>query len=449
MAEYLAWLDVAKARNLNAVVVQIRPTADAFWPSTLEPWSQYLTGTQGQDPGYDPLAFLISAAHERGLAFHAWFNPYRVSMQADPAKLIPEHPARRHPDWVVPYAGKLYYNPGIPEVRAHCQDAIMDAVTRYDLDGVHCDDYFYPYPVGTQVFPDDATYATYGDGFTDKPAWRRHNIDLFVQELQARIRDAKPEVMWGVSPFGIWRNASADPLGSATNGTQSYDANHADTRTWVRNGWLDYIAPQIYWNIGLPVADYGVLAPWWAGVAEGTDTQLFIGQAAYKVAATGQPTAWFDPAELSKHVALNASHPGIGGDLWYNANDVRQDRIGSVSKVVADHYQNPALPPLLPRLASGQPPHHPVISSIAFGDNGLDLRFHSTANQTPRLYAVYRFTGEEYNFDDRRNLVAVVPGGRDGVWTDPDGDATAVYFVTALDSANRESSPSPGRSAAC
>lgn len=446
MAEYLAWLDVAQSRRLNAVFAQIRPTADAFWPSPFEPWSQYLSGVQGQDPGYDPLAFMISAAHERGLAFHGWFNPYRVSMQADPSKLVATHPARVHPDWVVPYAGKLYYNPGLPEVRAFVQDAIMDAVSRYDLDGVHFDDYFYPYPVGTQVFNDDAAFAAHGAGFPDRAAWRRHNIDLLVSEMQGRVRDVKPEVAWGVSPFGIWRNAATDPLGSATGGTQSYDANHADTRGWVRNGLLDYIAPQIYWHIGLPVADYAALAPWWAGVADGTDVQLWIGQAAYKVTTAGQPAAWFQTPELSSHLTLNKAHPQIGGDIWYNANDVRADRIGSISQVVADHYSHPALPPLLPRLAAGPRPHHPVITKAELGDDGVSLCFHATAHQTPRLYAIYRFTcGGEHDFTDGRNLIAVLPGGRDGAWTDPTGTSDVTYHVTALDAANRESTPSPAR----
>jgi uncharacterized lipoprotein YddW (UPF0748 family) len=358
-------------------------------------------------------------------------------MQADPAKLVPTHPGRIHPEWMVPYAGKLYYNPGLPEVRAFVQDAIMDAVSRYDLDGVHFDDYFYPYPVGTQVFNDDAAFAAHGGGWTDRAAWRRHNIDLLVTEMQARVRAAKPEVAWGVSPFGIWRNAASDPLGSATAGTQSFDANHADTRRWVRDGLLDYIAPQLYWHIGLAVADYAALAPWWAGVADGTDVQLWIGQAGYKVALTGQPAPWFDPTELSRHLTLNAGYPQVGGDIWYNANDVRADRIGSISQVVADHYPHPALPPLLPRLAGGRRPHHPVITSARLTADGVALSFHATAHGVPRLYAVYRFGDADRDFTDGRNLVAVLPGGRDGTWTDPDGTDSVTYHVTALDAAAR------------
>ncbi|GII80360.1 hypothetical protein Sru01_53420 [Sphaerisporangium rufum] len=348
-SEYLSWLDLAAARRLNAVFVQVRPAADAFWPSPHEPWSQYLTGVQGRDPGYDPLAFMIEAAHERGLAFHAWFNPYRVSMQPDPARLAPGHPARRNPGWTVPYAGKLYYNPGLPEVRAFVQDAIMDAVTRYDVDGVHFDDYFYPYPEPGQEFGDAAAFARYGGGFPDRGAWRRHNVDLLVREMSERVRAEKPRAQWGISPFGIWRNAATDPRGSATGGTQSYDDQHADTLGWVRRGWLDYVAPQLYWPIGLPVADYAVLAPWWARAVAGTGTELWIGQAAYQVDGASPQPAWRDPAELSRHLTFNAAHQEIGGDIFFSAADMRADRLGSITRVVRDHYAAPAPPPVIRR----------------------------------------------------------------------------------------------------
>ena len=236
-AEYLRLLDAAQRNRLNAVVVQVRPTADSFWPSPYEPWSEWLTGVQGQDPGYDPLRFAVDEAHARNLEFHAWFNPYRVSMQTDPGKLTPEHPARQHPDWVLPYGGKLYYDPGIPAVRRFVEDAILHAVKRYDVDAVHFDDYFYPYPAGTEQFDDEDTYQRYGAGFPDKAAWRRNNIDLLVEELSDRITRTKPWVKFGISPFAVWRNKATDPEGSDTTaGAQTYDDLYADTRKWVRAG---------------------------------------------------------------------------------------------------------------------------------------------------------------------------------------------------------------------
>ncbi|AQZ66776.1 COG1649 predicted glycoside hydrolase [[Actinomadura] parvosata subsp. kistnae] len=443
-AEYLAWLDVAVQRKLNSVFVQIRPTADAFWPSPYEPWSQYLTGTQGQDPGYDPLGFAVEETHKRGLAFHAWFNPYRVSMQADPAKLHPDHPGRRHPDWILPFGGKLYYNPGIPEVRKFCQDAMMDAVTRYDIDGLHFDDYFYP--TNTTAFDDAEEFAKYGAGFPDLASWRRNNVDLMVSEMQQRVLAAKPEIAWGISPSGIWRNKASDPLGSDTNGGQSYDNLHADTRGWVKKGWLDYIAPQLYWYIGQPPADYSKLVPWWSDVASGTNTLLWIGQAAYKAGDPAQAAEWQVPGELSRHLTLNREHPEISGDIWYNANDVKVDRIGSISAAVNDHYQRPALAPVLPRLAGGQPPRRPVLASARRRADGVEVRAVATGRDEPFLFAIFRFDRHagSGDFADARHLVAVVPGDRQIRWTDPDGRRGDHYYAVAVDRANRTSKPSNG-----
>ncbi|MEW2087169.1 family 10 glycosylhydrolase [Streptomyces sp. NPDC005283] len=345
-AELLAHLDSAVARRLNVVVFQVRPTADALWPSPYEPWAQYLTGVQGQDPGWDPLGTAVREAHRRGLELHAWFNPYRVANHTDPSRLVANHPARVHPDWVLPYGGKLYYNPGIPEVRTFVQRAMMDAVRRYDIDAVHFDDYFYPYPVAGQVFDDDATYARYGAGFPDKAAWRRDNIDRLVREMAQRIKKAKKNVRFGISPFGVWRNAATDPLGSDTRaGVQTYDDLHADTRTWVKQGWIDYIVPQIYWNIGFAVADYAKLLPWWHSVVQGTGVHLYVGEALYKAGDPAQPAPWRDPAELSRHLTLAREYAEVRGHCFFSAKEVMTDPIGAMARVVADHYPTRVRPP--------------------------------------------------------------------------------------------------------
>jgi uncharacterized lipoprotein YddW (UPF0748 family) len=338
--ELLDLLDATVERKLNAVMFQVRPTADAFWPSTFEPWSAYLTGTQGEDPGWDPLGTAVQEAHERGLELHAWFNPYRIANSADPSGLAPGHPARRHPEWTIPYGGKLYYNPGLPEVRRFVQDAMLDAVERYEVDAVHWDDYFYPYPVSGATFDDADTYRRYGGDFPHLAAWRRNNIDLLVQETAARIKATRPGVGFGISPFAVWRNHATDPLGSATKaGVQTYDDLYADTRGWVRKGWIDYIAPQVYWNIGFAAADYAELVRWWSDVVDGTDVHLYIGEALYKATANGQPAAWQDPEELSRHLTLNADHPQVHGNVWFAAKDVVADPIGAMSRVVAEHYR--------------------------------------------------------------------------------------------------------------
>ncbi|MBV1937570.1 family 10 glycosylhydrolase [Streptomyces sp. BV286] len=341
--ELLAHLDTAVRRRLNAVIFQVRPTADALWPSPYEPWAQYLTGVQGRAPGWDPLGTAVKEAHARGLELHAWFNPYRVANHTDPTKLVASHPARRHPDWVVPYGGKLYYNPGLPEVRAFVQDAMLDAVKKYAVDAVHWDDYFYPYPVAGQVFDDDAAYAAHGGPFPDRAAWRRDNIDRLVLETAARIRRIRPGTKFGISPFGVWRNAVTDPLGSDTRaGVQTYDDLHADTRKWVRENWIDYICPQLYWNIGFTAADYAKLIPWWAQVARGSGTELYVGEALYKAGDPAQPAAWQDPAELSRHLTLAKGYPQVRGHVFFSAKEVAADRVGAMARVVADHYQQPA-----------------------------------------------------------------------------------------------------------
>lgn len=341
-SELLAHLDTAVRRRLNAVVFQVRPTADALWPSPYEPWSQYLTGVQGRDPGWDPLGTAVEEAHKRDLELHAWFNPYRVANHTDPSRLVASHPARVHPDWVLPYGGKLYYNPGLPEVRRFVQDAMLDAVERYDIDAVHWDDYFYPYPVAGQVFGDDDAYARHGSGYPDRAAWRRDNTDRLVSETAERIKAVRKKgkkVRFGISPFGVWRNATTDPLGSPTRaGVQTYDDLHADTRKWVKEGWIDYIVPQLYWNIGFEAADYAKLLPWWAQTVRGTGVDLYAGEALYKAGDPAQPAAWQDPAELSRHLTLAEDYAEARGHIFFSAKEVAADRIGAMDRVVADHY---------------------------------------------------------------------------------------------------------------
>ncbi|WP_079125639.1 glycoside hydrolase family 10 protein [Streptomyces lushanensis] len=338
-AELLAYLDTAVARGLNAVVLQVRPTADALWPSRFEPWAQCLTGTQGRDPGWDPLGTAVREAHARGLELHAWFNPYRVANHTDPARLTAGHPARVHPEWVLPYGGKLYYNPGLPEVRRFVQDAMLDAVARYAVDAVHWDDYFYPYPVAGETFEDDEAYARHGAGFPDRAAWRRDNTDRLVKETAARIRRTGKNVRFGISPFGVWRNAATDPLGSDTRaGVQTYDDLYADTRAWVRRGWIDYIVPQLYWHIGHAPADYAKLLRWWDGAVRGTGVDLYVGEALYKAGDRAQPAAWRDPAELSRHLTLARNVAGVRGHCYFSAKEVRADPIGAMSRVAAEHY---------------------------------------------------------------------------------------------------------------
>ncbi|MEU9251551.1 family 10 glycosylhydrolase [Streptomyces sp. NPDC048270] len=343
--QLIGLLDTAVRRRLNAVVLQVRPAADALWPSPLEPWSQWLTGEQGVDPGWDPLGTAVAEAHARGLELHAWFNPYRVANHADPDRLAPDHPARLNPEWTVAYGGKLFYNPGLPEVRLFVQEAMLDAVARYPVDAVHWDDYFYPYPVEGEEFDDDEAYAEYGQGFGSRADWRRHNTDTLVQEMSARLREVRPGARFGVSPFAVWRNSDRDPLGSPTRaGVATYDDLYADTRKWVTEGWIDYIVPQAYWHIGHPSADYADIVPWWARTVAGTDVQLYVGEALYRCDADSPTPAWRDPAELSRHVAFARRYPQVRGHVWFCAKHVASDPNGAMARVIADHYGAAAAP---------------------------------------------------------------------------------------------------------
>ncbi|QXJ19586.1 family 10 glycosylhydrolase [Actinomadura graeca] len=436
-AEFVKLLDTAKAMNMNAVFVQIRPNSDAFYPSPYEPWSQWITGTQGKDPGYDVLAFMLKEAHERNLEFHAWFNPYRVSRQGDLDKLAPNSPARQHPDWVRKYGKGLWYDPGLPQVRDLTTRAVLDVVRKYDIDAVHFDDYFYPYPEDGD-FPDAATYKTHGGGL-GKADWRRRNVDTLVESLSDQIHRTKPWVRFGISPFGVWRNKSTDPAGSATRALQSYDDIYADTRTWIREGWLDYVTPQLYWPIGDERADYATLAEWWSRQVEGTGVQLTIGQAAYRV---GQDDTWKKPAELSRHLTLNARHPQVRGDVFFSATDIVSDRRGFADRLRRDHYAAPAIPPPA-RDGAGKAP--PPVQDVAAGADGGGVRVRWRPSEGAASYAVYRVGGRRPGCApvDPSALVADVRGG---AIIDPSAKPgrTYTYYVTALDRLHHESAPARG-----
>ncbi|MFI2703892.1 glycoside hydrolase family 10 protein [Cellulosimicrobium composti] len=448
-AELLHWLDVARDFRLNAVFVQVRPTADAFWPSPYEPWSQYLTGVQGKDPGYDPLGFVVEQCHQRNLEIHAWYNPYRVSMQADPTQLVPEHPARQHPEWVWAYGGKLYFDPGLPEAQEHITTAILHSVEHYDIDGVHFDDYFYPYAVPGETIPDAETFATHGAGFDRIEDWRRHNVDTFVRTISQRVKQTKPWVKFGISPFGIWRNASTDPRGSDTGGSQSYDMQFADTRKWVLEGWLDYINPQIYWQFGLAVADYAKLVPWWADVAAQSGTHLYVGEALYKVTSG----VFTDPAELSNHLTFcqEQEHP-VHGNVYFSANHVPADPQGAMTRVRDDHYRYPAIVPAMPHLPS-TPVRTPVLAWAGWRDDGIRVHWTDAGGRrfAATSFAIYRADGWVKHVDTENPANLVATQRAEGRVVQDFLDPTAVrgrrytYAVTALDRVWNESAPSKVR----
>ncbi|MEV0588988.1 family 10 glycosylhydrolase [Nonomuraea sp. NPDC050310] len=427
-AEYVKLLDAAAARRFNAVFVQVRPASDALYRSSLEPWSQYLTGTPGKDPGWDPLPFLIEEAHKRGLEFHAWFNPYRAAYDAKTSKLPASHPARVNPGWTVKYGDRLYYNPGLPEVRRHVTKVITDVVQRYDVDGVHFDDYFYPYPGEGGRFDDSAAFAKYGKG-KKLADWRRGNVNTLVAEVNEAVHKTKAHVKFGISPFGIWRNKAQDPSGSATSGMSAYDSIYADARHWIKAGSVDYVMPQLYWPRGFKAADYRVLVPWWANEVKGTDVDLYIGQALYRV-GTRDDKAWTKVGELPAHLALNKGHKQVDGDVYFSAKQMLSNPLGVMDRLTATHYKRPALLPLIkPR--GGTAPAKPAGLQAA----GAVLRW--TASAGARGYAVYRAAGADAACADTdgRRLVAVVSSP---TYTTAE---PGTYVVTALDRLHNESKP--------
>jgi uncharacterized lipoprotein YddW (UPF0748 family) len=346
--EFVHLLDSVQQMHMNAIIVQVKPVADAFYPSHYAPWSAYLTGTQGQDPGYDPLAFMLAQAHHRHLEFHAWFNPYRLTMSDDINVLSPDHPARQHPDWTVHYGGRWYYNPGIPAARQFIVQSILEVVRNYRINAVHLDDYFYPYPVAGQDFPDDATYQQYNAGrFASKAHWRRDNVNQFVQELSVGIRQVGTRVKFGISPFGVWRNKTTDPSGSDTRALQSYDSLYVDTRTWIRYHLLDYVAPQIYWSIGYPLAAYDILEDWWSQEVAGRNVHLYIGQAASKI-GTNALGNWLDPEEMPNHLLRDRQSPQVKGSIFFSLKDLTRNPLGFRDRLINDLYKEKAAVPPMP-----------------------------------------------------------------------------------------------------
>ncbi|MBE0336006.1 family 10 glycosylhydrolase [Paenibacillus sp. 23TSA30-6] len=333
--EFTKMLDDLQGMGINAVFVQVRASGDALYPSNLVPWSKYLTNTQGKNPGYDPLKFMISESHKRGMEFHAWFNPFRANSTGTTSGLAANHVANQHPDWIVKNGSQLYINPGIPAARQHVIDAIMEVVDGYDIDGVHLDDYFYPY---SGTFDDNATFKAYNvNKISDKGDWRRDNVNSFVRDLGKSIHASKSKVQFGISPFGVWRNKSQDLTGSDTKaGVTAYDTTFADVRTWINKGWIDYVAPQIYWSIGFPAAGYDKLVAWWSNEVKNSDVKLYIGHSPYKI---GTPEkGWQSAEELIKQLKLNENYNQVKGDIYFSAQHLRKNPYGLI-QLLQNYYQ--------------------------------------------------------------------------------------------------------------
>lgn len=322
-AEMIFLLDSLESIGINAIIFQVRPTADALYYSELEPVSHWLTGSQGswgEQTPWDPLDWTIEEAHKRGMEVHVWLNPYRVNLaKTDTSVICAEHIFRRHPEWFWCYAKQWYFDPGLDVTREWICTTVQDIVQNYDIQAIHMDDYFYPYPVGKQELPDSLTFATHPRGFENIRDWRRNNVNMAIQDISRTIKECKPEVEFGISPFGVWRNASVDSTGSATTaGITNYDDLYADIRLWIREGWIDYVLPQLYWEIGKKAADYEVLAHWWANEVRGTNCKLYIGMAPYRLEGASAKSPWGQGNEIKRQMELNRSIPEITGECFYS-----------------------------------------------------------------------------------------------------------------------------------
>lgn len=310
-------LDHIQAMGLTDVVLQVRPCADAFYNSSIFPWSRYLTGNQGTAPKnhFDPLTYWITEAHKRGLSLHAWINPFRITIsgKSEISGLSSNNPAVIHPEYVVNYKGNEYFDPGIPAARQLILDGVKELAENYDIDGIQLDDYFYP---GTD-FNDESSFKAYGSQYSNRDSWRIHNINTLIQELGKTIHQINPDLIFGVSPSGIWANQKDDSRGSATYGSESLYTSYADSYSWVKNNWVDYLCPQIYWEFGYPQADYETLVRWWANTAKGTNVKLYIGLAAYKAQKAETGSVWYGYDELLQQLKLNHSLDDVSGECFF------------------------------------------------------------------------------------------------------------------------------------
>lgn len=332
--EMIFILDSLQSLGINAIIFQVRPTADALYQSPYEPVSHWLTGKQGSWEGSwedtispfmgeeaeDPLSWTINEAHARNMEVHVWLNPYRLNLaRTDTSEIAENHIWRQHRDWFWEYNKQWYFDPGLDATREWICTIVQDIVTRYDIQAIHMDDYFYPYPSGKLQIPDKETFKRLPRGFTDIREWRRDNVNLAIKAISETIRECKPGVEFGISPFGVWRNAAADSTGSRTQaGITNYDHLYADIRLWIKNGWIDYVLPQLYWEIGKKAADYEILAKWWANEVRGTKCKLYIGMAAYRLEGAKRDTPWGKGNEIARQMRLNRTIPEITGECFYS-----------------------------------------------------------------------------------------------------------------------------------
>jgi len=440
---FVKMLNDLHAAGINAIIFQIRPQADAFYYSEIEPWSRYLTGTQGKAPGggFDPLAFMIEECHKRNMEIHAWLNPYRVGFTNQ--QYVPDHLYKTQPERFVVYGNQIYFDPGIPENRLHICKVVKDIVNRYNVDAIHMDDYFYPYPVQGQAFPDDNSFGRYArsQGFDKdhRNDWRRNNVNVLIREIKYTIASTKPWVRFGISPFGIYRNKKSTPdgSGSETNGLQNYDDLYADIKLWVKNGWIDYNIPQIYWEIGHKLADYTTLINWWAD--NNFQQPLYIGQDVKRTMDASMPSG---NTQLDEKMRLSRSLGAVNGNCFWPGYVLMENYKNVTSELVSDYHKYPALIPPYTHMHDKAPKKVKNIKEV-YTEKQHILQWERNGDphspETGQYFVVYRFgPNEKENLDDPKYIVAITRGTRH-ILPYEGGKKKYKYVITAVDAFHNES----------
>ncbi len=439
---FIKLLEMHQRNGMNAVIMQIRPAADAFYPSPYEPWSEWLTGKQGQPPFpyYDPLQFMIEETHKRGMEFHAWCNPYRAEFAIGKSSIAPTHITRIHPEWFLPYGTVRLFDPGNKEAQQYVVRVIRDIVSRYDVDAVHFDDYFYPYRIAGKEFPDSASFRKYGNGM-NKEDWRRSNTDSIILALSKAIKEEKKYCRFGISPFSVWRNNNKDTTGSNTRaGQTNYDDLYADIVLWLKEGWIDYVAPQLYLEFEHPTAPYGVMLDWWNKHTYGRD--CYIGLAIYR---GGSNANWRDKTELPRMIRALREMPNVQGAIYFSSKSFERNPNGWTDSLRDNFYKYPALIPAMDWIDSSVI-EKPVLSVTSSGSyaNGTTITIQNKETvKKIKAFVVYGFDMSDSvkNSANPQNIVKIIPAKGDTVqYIIPQpGDKMKRFGVSSVDFENNES----------
>ena len=431
-AEFINLLEMHKRNGMNALVVQIRPSADAFYPSPYEPWSEYLMGTQGKPPipYYDPLEFMITETHNHGMEFHAWMNPYRAVNNIEKSSISPTHITNLHPEWFINYGSKKYFDPGNKQVQKFVVNVVKDVVSRYKIDAIHFDDYFYPYRndtisfddyfypgiriSGINDYDDSKSFSKYGNGM-DIQSWRRNNVDSIISMISRVIKQENKFCKFGISPFAVWRNKDKDPDGSDTHaGHTNYDDLYADVLLWLKMGWIDYVVPQLYWETGNKVVDYEILVDWWAKHAYGK--QLYIGQGMYR-AVKARSEAWKNKNELPNQIKKLREYPQIQGSIYFTSKTFKSNPNGWTDSLRSNYYKYPAIPPPMKWIDSSKP-QPPLLllydnSAIHSYKGSINLYFkQDVLNNMIKQYVIYEFKDtKNIDTNDPKNIKEIIMAG--------------------------------------